>query len=80
MDQNNTSRPGRRDLTSGPIPSTLLLFALPVLGSNVLQSLNGSINSVWVGRFLGESALAIPARPSCSWLWPWCSTSSSIRC
>jgi putative MATE family efflux protein len=35
----------------------LLLFALPVLGSNVLQSLNGSVNSVWVGRFLGESAL-----------------------
>jgi putative MATE family efflux protein len=45
------------DLTSGPIPRTLLLFALPVLGSNVLQSLNGSINAVWVGRFLGESAL-----------------------
>ena len=52
--------PARRrtaDLTSGPIPRTLLLFALPVLGSNVLQSLNGSINAVWVGRFLGESAL-----------------------
>ncbi|WP_245488500.1 MATE family efflux transporter [Mesorhizobium sp. Pch-S] len=47
-----------RDLTSGPIASTLLMFALPVLGSNVLQSLNGSINSVWVGRFLGETALA----------------------
>ncbi len=46
------------DLTSGPITSTLLLFALPVLGSNVLQSLNGSINAVWVGRFLGETALA----------------------
>ncbi len=46
-----------RDLTSGPIARTLLLFALPVLGSNVLQSLNGSVNSVWVGRFLGESAL-----------------------
>ena len=42
------------DLTGGPIARTLLLFALPVLGSNVLQSLNGSINAVWVGRFLGE--------------------------
>ena len=49
---------GRRDLTSGPIPSTLLIFALPVLGSNVLQSLNGSVNAVFVGRFLGETALA----------------------
>jgi putative MATE family efflux protein len=46
------------DLTTGPISRTLLIFALPVLGANVLQSLNGSINAVWVGRFLGESALA----------------------
>jgi len=44
-------------LTKGPIGRTLLVFALPVLGSNILQSLNGSINSVWVGRFLGEAAL-----------------------
>jgi putative MATE family efflux protein len=36
----------------------LLAFALPTLGSNILQSLNGSINAIWVGRFLGESALA----------------------
>ncbi|MCB1446881.1 MAG: MATE family efflux transporter [Rhizobiaceae bacterium] len=54
----NPKPPRRRDLTSGPIPSTLLIFALPVLGSNILQSLNGSINSVFVGRFLGETALA----------------------
>ncbi|MFS0770888.1 MATE family efflux transporter [Sphingomonas sp. 1P08PE] len=49
---------GQRDLTTGPIGSTLLAFALPTLGSNVLQSLNGSINAIWVGRFLGEGALA----------------------
>lgn len=49
---------GRLDLTSGPIGRTLLLFALPTLGSSVLQSLNGSINAIWVGRFLGEEALA----------------------
>jgi putative MATE family efflux protein len=46
------------DLTSGSIPRTLILFALPTLGSNILQSLNGSINAIWVGRFLGEGALA----------------------
>lgn len=56
MNDKTPRRP--RDLTNGPIASTLLIFALPVLGSNVLQSLNGSINSVWVGRFLGETALA----------------------
>ncbi len=50
--------PQRRDLTSGHVGRTLLLFALPTLGSNILQSLNGSINAIWVGRFLGESALA----------------------
>jgi len=47
-----------RDLTTGPIGRTLVAFALPTLGSNILQSLNGSINAIWVGRFLGEDALA----------------------
>ncbi|MDT1064315.1 MATE family efflux transporter [Paracoccus sp. CPCC 101403] len=48
----------RTDLTTGPITSTLLLFALPTLGSSVLQSANGSIDAVWVGNLLGENALA----------------------
>jgi len=52
------SRPHGRDLTTGPIASTLLAFALPTLFSSVLQSLNGTINAIWVGRFLGEDALA----------------------
>ncbi|MCD9027195.1 MATE family efflux transporter [Luteimonas sp. BDR2-5] len=47
-----------RDLTTGPIAPTLFLFALPILGGNVLQSMNGSVNAVWIGRFLGEDALA----------------------
>ena len=50
---------GRRgpDLTTGPIGKTLILFALPVMGSNILQSLNGSANAIWVSHVLGESAL-----------------------
>ncbi len=48
----------QRDLTTGPIASTLFVFALPILGGNVLQSLNGSINAMWVGSYLGEEALA----------------------
>ncbi|MGE4322026.1 MAG: MATE family efflux transporter [Sphingobium sp.] len=52
---------GVSDLTRAPIGKALLLFALPTLGSNILQSLNGSINSIWVGRFLGEQALAATA-------------------
>ena len=50
-----------RNLTEGPVMKTLILFSLPTLGSNLLQSLNGSVNSVWVGRLLGEAALAATA-------------------
>ncbi|TWI04779.1 putative MATE family efflux protein [Luteimonas cucumeris] len=49
------------DLTRGPIGSTLFVFALPILAGNVLQSLNGSVNAIWVGRFLGEQALTATA-------------------
>jgi putative MATE family efflux protein len=48
----------QRDLTVGPVARTLFLFALPSLGVNILQSLNNSVNAVWIGRFLGEEALA----------------------
>lgn len=51
----------RKNLVDGPIATTLLVFAIPTLFSNVLQSLNGSINTIWVGRFLGENALAATA-------------------
>jgi putative MATE family efflux protein len=47
----------QRSLTEGSIPVGLYRFALPILFANILQSLNGSVNSIWVGRFLGEAAL-----------------------
>ncbi|HEY8003070.1 MAG TPA: MATE family efflux transporter [Phenylobacterium sp.] len=50
-------RRGGPDLTVGPIGKTLITFALPVLGSNILQSLNGSANAFWVSRVLGEAGL-----------------------
>jgi putative MATE family efflux protein len=46
-----------RSLTEGSITSGLFRFTLPILFANVLQSLNGSVNSIWVGRYLGEAAL-----------------------
>ncbi len=49
---------GGRDLTTGPITRTLLLFTLPTLATNVLQSLNGSVNAIWIGNILGPEALA----------------------
>src|SRR5437868_15090707 len=48
----------RGDLTQGSIGPTLLAFALPTLASSILQSLNGTVNAIWVGRFIGENALA----------------------
>ena len=56
-----TAAPKRGDLTQGPIAKTLLAFALPTLASSILQSLNGTVNAIWVGRFLGENALAATA-------------------
>ncbi len=44
-------------LTEGSIRVGLFKFSLPILLANILQSLNGSVNSIWVGRFLGEAAL-----------------------
>jgi putative MATE family efflux protein len=48
---------GRSALVEGAIAPTLFFFTLPILASNVLQSLNGSVNSIWVGHYLGEAAL-----------------------
>src|SRR5215212_9213653 len=58
MAEAGTRRPGRGNLTEGPIARTLLAFALPTLASSILQSLNGTVNAIWVGRLLGEGALA----------------------
>lgn len=45
-------------LTSGPVSGSLIAFSLPILASSVLQSLNASINAVWIGQVLGERALS----------------------
>ncbi len=45
-------------LTEGSIPRALFAFSLPILFGNVLQSVNGSVNAIWVGRYLGAAAFA----------------------
>lgn len=55
------AEPMKGDLTRGPILKTLIAFSIPMLIGNVIQSLNGSINAIWVGRLIGESALAATA-------------------
>lgn len=46
------------DLTQGPVGSTILRFAWPLLIGNLLQQLYNFADSVIVGRFLGKEALA----------------------
>ncbi len=55
------SAPLKGDLTQGPILRTLVLFSMPALFANVLQTLGGTINTIWVGQLLGEAALAATA-------------------
>lgn len=48
-------------MTEGPIGKNLLLFALPIMAGNIAQSLNGSVNAIWIGRYLGEEAMTAAA-------------------
>lgn len=48
-------------LVEGPIARTLVVFSLPILASNILQSLNTSINAAWIGHLLGTRALTASA-------------------
>ncbi len=52
------------DLTEGSISHRLLVFALPILIGNILQSLNATVNSIWIGRYLGEAALTASSNAS----------------
>ncbi len=54
-------RTGGLNLIDGPIFRTLVMFSLPTLGTNVLQSFGMTANAIWVGQLLGEDALAATA-------------------
>lgn len=58
--QGHTDQPAQAidRLVSGAPLSTLFLFAMPALVSNVLHAINSSINAIWVGRLLGTEGLA----------------------
>ena len=48
----------RRDLTSGSIWSSLLLFALPLLAGSLVQQLYNTVDLIFVGNFIDKSASA----------------------
>ncbi|MDR1231589.1 MAG: MATE family efflux transporter, partial [Spirochaetaceae bacterium] len=45
-------------LTEGNVIKTERMFALPILLGNILQQLYGFVDSMVVGRILGENSLA----------------------
>jgi len=47
-----------RDMTVGSIPKHLIAFATPMLVGNVLQAFYNTVDTIWVGRFLGAQSLA----------------------
>lgn len=48
----------KMDMTSGPIFGKLVLFALPIIFSGVLQLFYNAMDMIIVGRFNGKTALA----------------------
>lgn len=46
------------DFTTGSIPRHLIAFATPMFIGNLLQAAYNTVDSIWVGRFLGPQALA----------------------
>lgn len=47
-----------KDLTKGPIMSTMMRFAVPMILRNLLQQCYNIADTLIVGRFLGANALA----------------------
>ena len=46
------------DFTEGSILRHLIVFSVPMLLGNLLQALYNTVDSIWVGRFIGPHALA----------------------
>ena len=45
-------------LTEGPIAQTLIAFALPLFLGNLFQLTYNAVDSIVIGKFAGENALA----------------------
>ena len=48
----------KKDLTTGKVSLTMLLFAGPMILGNLLQQLYNIADTLIIGRFLGSQALA----------------------
>lgn len=50
-----------RDFTTGSIPRHLLVFSLPMLTGNLLQTAYNIIDTIWVGKYVGPEAVGASA-------------------
>ena len=53
----SSSAPTMRAAVNGPLWKTFIVFLGPMMASNVLQSLSGTLNSIILGNMLGVHAL-----------------------
>lgn len=51
-------KPSGMDMLHGPLPGKIILFAIPLALSSILQQLFNSADAIVAGRFIGGSALA----------------------
>ncbi len=56
--QNKLENKQLTNFTSGSVVKHLITFAIPMFLGNLLQALYNTVDSIWVGRFLGPDALA----------------------
>lgn len=58
MERMEERRTGQMDMLNGPLMSKIILFALPLAASSILQQLFNAADVAVVGRFAGNQALA----------------------
>ncbi|MCE5197923.1 MAG: MATE family efflux transporter [Armatimonadota bacterium] len=60
MEQSSNSSAAKhgRDMTRGSIPRHLIIFSIPMLAGNIIQTAYSIVNAVWVGKGLGKADLA----------------------
>lgn len=55
---NSITKKTRVDLLNGPIFTSMVRFAIPVLLSSIFQQLYNTMDTIIVGNILGETSLA----------------------
>ena len=58
MEKVKKRQTGQMDMLNGPLMSRIILFALPLAASSILQQLFNAADVAVVGRFAGNQALA----------------------